>query len=176
MDSAIIHVNFHPLCDPVSGAVIALPVHACQYLIHEVSLIIFLSFRPIGKLQQSGDSEKIVMITVFDPLVGDTLGTISSRARANIVGDSSLSSNQLLSPVMMCEKFWLWSFLSACNSVRASTTGFPLHVALRSWSTHLRVNFLIPRSRVRISLIVCGLVASLFASTCAERNGPLLRN
>jgi hypothetical protein len=88
IDWAIIHVNFHPLCGHVSGAVITLLVNACQSLINEVPLIIFLSFRLIGKLQQSGDSEKIVTITFFDPIVGGTLGTTSSRARTNIVGDS----------------------------------------------------------------------------------------
>jgi hypothetical protein len=87
IDWAIIHVNFHPVCE-VSGAVITLLVNACQYLINEVLLIIFLSFGLIGKLQQSGDSEKIVTVTFFDAIVGDTLGTTSSRARTNIIGDS----------------------------------------------------------------------------------------
>jgi hypothetical protein len=88
MDSAIIHVNFPRLCDPISGALIALLVNTGQCLINEVLLIIFLSLRPMGKLQQSVDSEKIVTITFFNPIVGDTLGTTSSRARANIVSES----------------------------------------------------------------------------------------
>jgi hypothetical protein len=88
IDWAIIHVNFHSLCDHVSGAVIPLLVNACQYLINEVLLIIFLSVWLIGKLQQSGDSEKIVTVTFFEAIVGDTLGTTSSRARTNVVGNS----------------------------------------------------------------------------------------
>jgi hypothetical protein len=42
----------------------------------------------MGKLQQSVDNDKIVTITFFNPIVGDTLGITSSRARANIVGES----------------------------------------------------------------------------------------
>jgi hypothetical protein len=40
----------------------------------------------------------------------------------------------------------------------------------RVMGTHLRVNFLIPRSRGRISSILCRLAARLFARTRAERN------
>jgi hypothetical protein len=45
MHSAIIHLNFHPLCDSVSASLIALPVNAFQCLINEVLLIIFLPLR-----------------------------------------------------------------------------------------------------------------------------------
>jgi hypothetical protein len=45
MHSAIIHLNLHRLCDPVSASLIALPVNPFQSLINEVLLIIFLSFR-----------------------------------------------------------------------------------------------------------------------------------
>jgi hypothetical protein len=88
IDSAIIHVNVHRLCDPISGVLIALLVNTCQDLINQVLLIIFLSLWPIGKLQQSVDSDKTVTITFFNPIVGDTLATTSSRARVNSVGDS----------------------------------------------------------------------------------------
>jgi hypothetical protein len=55
---AFIHLNCHPLCDPISASLIALPVNAFQCLIHEVLLIIFLSLTYIGNLQQSVDGEK----------------------------------------------------------------------------------------------------------------------
>jgi hypothetical protein len=43
MHSAMWPLNFHPLFDPVSASLIALPVDAFQCLINEVVLIIFLS-------------------------------------------------------------------------------------------------------------------------------------
>jgi hypothetical protein len=39
---------------------------------------------------------------------------------------------QALALVRMCEKFGLWSFLSACHSVRASAIRFALFAALSS--------------------------------------------
>jgi hypothetical protein len=65
--------------------------------------------------------KNVVIITFFERIVGDTIGTISSRTRADIIGDSQLEENQFSSPVMIYEKNWLYSFLSACNSIRAST-------------------------------------------------------
>jgi hypothetical protein len=56
--SAIVHVNGHHLCDPVSDAVIALLINAFQFLINEGLFIIFLSMRQIGKLQESVGSDK----------------------------------------------------------------------------------------------------------------------
>jgi hypothetical protein len=40
------------------------------------------------KLQQSDGSEKYCDRHFFEPIGGDTLGTTSSRVRANIVGES----------------------------------------------------------------------------------------
>jgi hypothetical protein len=54
--------------------------------------------------------------------------------------------------------------------------GFPFMVRVIRESRSCRVNFLIPRSGARISLIVCGLIVRLFARTRAERNGSLLEN
>jgi hypothetical protein len=54
----------------------------------EVFLIRFLSLRERDKPQQSVTSEKYRNHCFFDPIVGDTVGTTSSRAQANIVGDS----------------------------------------------------------------------------------------
>jgi hypothetical protein len=45
MHSAIVHVDFHRLCDPVSSAPIAFLVNAFQYLIKELFLITFMSLR-----------------------------------------------------------------------------------------------------------------------------------
>jgi hypothetical protein len=53
MHSAIVHVDFHRLRDPVSRISIALLVSAFQNLINEVFLITFLSLRSTDKLQQS---------------------------------------------------------------------------------------------------------------------------
>jgi hypothetical protein len=88
MPAAIIHLNFHSLCDLVSGALIALLVNTFQYLMSEIVLIIFLSLRSIGKLQQSVGTEKNCEDHFFEPIVGDILGTTSSCARANIIGES----------------------------------------------------------------------------------------
>jgi hypothetical protein len=43
--SAMLPLNFHPLCDRVSASLIALQVNAFQCLTNEVVLIIFLSLR-----------------------------------------------------------------------------------------------------------------------------------
>jgi hypothetical protein len=88
LHSAIIHVNFHRLCDPVSAFLIALPVNAFQCLINEVLVLLFISLSEIGSLQQPVGSEKYCDYHFYEPFVGDILGTISSRALANIVGES----------------------------------------------------------------------------------------
>jgi hypothetical protein len=72
MHSAIVHRDFHRLCDPLN---------AFQYLINEAFFIRFLALRERDKPSQSVASADIVIIAFFGPIVGDTLGTTSSRAR-----------------------------------------------------------------------------------------------
>jgi hypothetical protein len=50
-----------------------------------------LYFCPSGKSATFSNwlaAKNILTITFFEPIVGHTLGTISSRARADIVGES----------------------------------------------------------------------------------------
>jgi hypothetical protein len=85
---AFIDANCHPVCDPVSGTLIVLLVEIFQYLINEILLIIFLPLTEIGKLQQSVTNGQYYDRHFFEPSVGDTFGMISSRAYANIIGES----------------------------------------------------------------------------------------
>jgi hypothetical protein len=87
MHAAIVHVDFHHHSDRVSSVSLALLVSAFQYLITEVFFIIFLALMSIDKPRRAGSSEQYRDHRFFDHIVGDTLGTISSRARANIAGD-----------------------------------------------------------------------------------------
>jgi hypothetical protein len=73
-----------------------------------------------------------VIMAFFDPIVDESLETISSRAHPNIVGHSSVWENQLTSPVMNCEKFWFLWFLSTCDNSSASMTRCALCAGLMS--------------------------------------------
>jgi hypothetical protein len=66
---------------------IALPVNTFQYLILRNTPYSISVLEVNRQASAICGSENYCDQTFFEPIVGDALGTISSRARANIVGD-----------------------------------------------------------------------------------------